>query len=69
MTPAKLADHAERVGSYLKESDADRLLGDAEDFGRRKPAAAAAIGIVVGLAASRFLKASSRAQHQSRFEG
>ena len=35
--PAKLADQAaqraERVGEYLKHNDADRILGDVEDFG------------------------------------
>jgi hypothetical protein len=66
---AKVAEHAERVGSYLIGSDADRLLGDAEDFGRRKPAVVAAVGVAVGFAASRFLKASSRNRHQSRVEG
>jgi hypothetical protein len=61
--PAKLADDAaqrvERAGGYLKESDADRILRDVEDFGRRQPLALLAGGIVLGFAASRFLKASS----------
>ena len=61
--PAKLAeqaaDRAERLGSYLKESDADRILGDVEDFGRRQPWAVIAGGVALGLVASRFLKASS----------
>lgn len=69
-TPAKLAEKAaertEQVGSYLRGSDADRLLGDIEDFGRRQPLAALAGGLVVGLAAARFLKASSRGRYQSR---
>jgi len=61
--PAKLADQAaqrvERVGGYLKESDGDRILRDVEDFGRRQPLLMLAGGLVLGLAASRFLKASS----------
>jgi hypothetical protein len=61
--PAKLADDAaqrvERVGGYLKDSDADRILRDVEDFGRRQPLALLAGGLVLGFAASRFLKASS----------
>jgi ElaB/YqjD/DUF883 family membrane-anchored ribosome-binding protein len=61
----RVADHADRVGSYLTESDADRLLGDAEDFGRRQPMAVVGIGMALGFAASRFLKASSR----KRYEG
>jgi len=61
--PARLAeqaaDRAERLGGYLKESDADRILRDVEDFGREKPWAVALGGLAVGFAASRFLKASS----------
>src|SRR5918997_4141212 len=53
------ADRAERLGGYLKESDGDRILRDAEDFARRKPWAVAAGGLAPGLAASRLLKASS----------
>jgi ElaB/YqjD/DUF883 family membrane-anchored ribosome-binding protein len=61
----RIADHADRMGSYLTESNADRLLSDVEDFGRRQPMAVVGIGVVVGFAASRFLKASSR----KRYEG
>jgi len=55
----QLAGYAERVGSYLQDKDAQTLLSDAEDFGRRQPLAVAAAGLIVGFAASRFLKASS----------
>lgn len=68
--PAKLAeqaaDRAERLGSYLKESDADRILGDVEDFGRRQPWAVIAGGVALGLVASRFLKASSINRYEKR---
>jgi hypothetical protein len=68
--PAKLAeqaaDRAERLGRYLKESDADRILGDVEDFGRRQPWAVIAGGIAVGLVASRFLKASSTRRYEQQ---
>ena len=71
--PAKLADQAadraERLGSYLNESDADRILGDVEDFGRRQPWAVIAGGIAVGLVASRFLKASSSRRYEQRTTG
>jgi hypothetical protein len=60
------ADRAERLGGYLKQSDADRILGDVEDFGRRQPLAVAAIGIAAGFMASRFLKASSSSRYASR---
>ncbi len=69
-TPARFADRAadqtERVGSYLRESDADKMLSDVEDFGRRQPLAVLAGGLVLGIAAARFLKASSRSRYQSR---
>ena len=69
-TPARLADPAadrvERVGSYLGQSDADRILRDVEDFGRRQPLAVLAGGMVLGIAAARFLKASSSRRYGSR---
>jgi hypothetical protein len=60
--PAKIAEQAaeraERVGSYLQQSDADRILSDVEDFARQRPWAVVAGGVALGFAASRFLKAS-----------
>lgn len=68
--PARLADQAaqrvERVGGYLADSDADRLLRDVEDFGRRQPLAVLAGGIALGFVAARFLKASSSRRYQSQ---
>jgi hypothetical protein len=60
----RVAHHAERLGGYLSDSDADRLLRDAEDFGRRQPLAVMAAGVAIGFAASRFLKASSRNRYE-----
>jgi hypothetical protein len=69
-TPAKLADQAaertEKLGSYLTESDADRILSDVEDFARKQPWAVVAGGLVLGFAASRFLKASSSQRYGQR---
>jgi hypothetical protein len=68
--PARLADRAaeqtERVGSYLKENDAEKMLHDVEDFGRQRPWAVMAGGVVLGVVAARFLKASSRSRYQQR---
>jgi hypothetical protein len=68
--PARLAeqaaDRADRLGTYLKDSDADRILGDVEDFGRRQPWAVIAGGVALGLVASRFLKASSLDRYEKR---
>jgi hypothetical protein len=60
----KAAHHAERLGGYLSESNADRILGDLEDFGRRQPLAVIGLGVAAGFVASRFLKASSRERYQ-----
>jgi len=67
--PARLADQAadraERLGTYLKESDADRILRDVEELGRKQPLALVAGGLAVGFVASRFLKASSQRRYAS----
>jgi hypothetical protein len=60
----RAADQAEKIGGWLEQSDADRILHDVEDFGRRQPLAVAAIGLAAGFAVSRFLKASSRSRYQ-----
>jgi len=71
--PAKVAeqaaDRAERLGGYLKHSNADDILGDIEDFGRRQPLAIALGGLALGFFASRFLKASSSERYQQYATG
>ena len=62
----RLAEYAERASRYLHDKDADAMLGDAEDFGRQKPMAVAAGALVLGFAASRFLKASSSKRYSAR---
>ena len=68
-TPAKYAeqaaDRAERLGGWLEDSDGDKILRDIEDFGRSKPWAVAAGGLLLGFAASRLLKASSSERYRS----
>jgi hypothetical protein len=69
-TPAKLADRAaertEQIGDYLSNTDGDKLLSDVEDLGRRQPWMVLGGGLIVGMAAARFLKASSRNRYQGR---
>jgi hypothetical protein len=71
--PAKFADQAaeqtEKVGSYLSGTGPDQMLHDLEDFGRRRPWALLAGGLVAGAAAARFLKASSRNRYAQRSTG
>jgi ElaB/YqjD/DUF883 family membrane-anchored ribosome-binding protein len=68
--PAELADKAAarvaELGDYLKRSDGDAILRDAERFGRDKPWAVVAGGVVLGIAASRFLKASSSRRYHEQ---
>jgi uncharacterized protein YjbJ (UPF0337 family) len=68
-TPARVAeqvaDRAESFGSYLRDADGERLLGDVEDVARRQPWLVAAGGLALGFAASRFLKASSSRRYQA----
>lgn len=65
----RLAEYAEKVGGYLRDKDSEALLQDAEEFGRRQPAAVAAGGLLLGFVASRFLKASSSRRYSSRSAG
>ena len=62
----QVAERAERAGSWMKESDADRILGDVEDFARSNPWAVAAGGLALGFVASRVLKASSSSRYEER---
>jgi hypothetical protein len=71
--PAKLADQAadqaEKVGSYLTGTGPEQMLHDVEDFGRSRPWALLAGGLVAGAVAARFLKASSRSRYEGRVGG
>jgi ElaB/YqjD/DUF883 family membrane-anchored ribosome-binding protein len=58
------AGRVERLGDYLSNARGDDVLRDVEDFARQRPWLVAGMGLIVGLAASRFLKASS----ERRFE-
>lgn len=67
--PARATEQAaqrmEEAGRWLEQSDADRILNDVEDFARRQPWAVLAGGLVLGFAASRFLKSSSQQRYSS----
>ena len=71
--PAQYADQAaervQSVGQWLERSDGDQILRDVEGFARKNPWAVAAGGVVLGLAASRFLKASSSERYRSSLSG
>jgi ElaB/YqjD/DUF883 family membrane-anchored ribosome-binding protein len=69
--PAKVVDGAagriDSLSSYLRDSDADRILDDVESWVRRRPWAAAGIGFLAGFLGSRFLKASSSNRYESQY--
>ena len=59
---AGMADRMERLGGYLERMQGAELLDDAERIARRSPWLVAGAAAVAGLAASRFLKASSESR-------
>jgi hypothetical protein len=58
------ADRAERLGSYLRDSDGDTILRDVEDIARRQPWAVATGALAAGFVAARLLKASSTERYR-----
>jgi hypothetical protein len=52
------AQQVDRVGDYLRHTDFEGLVRGAEDFARRQPAMFLGGALLLGIAASRFLKAS-----------
>ena len=55
----RIAEGIDRLTKDVKSRDVDGLVGMAEDFGRKQPAAFLAVSALAGFAASRFLKASA----------
>jgi hypothetical protein len=55
----QVTDRLQAVGGYLGSTQGDRMLRDLEAFGRRRPWGMIGLGLGLGVAASRFLKASS----------
>ena len=56
------ADQAEKVATYLREHDAREILGNVENFARRQPLLFLGGAFVLGMAASRFIKAATADQ-------
>jgi ElaB/YqjD/DUF883 family membrane-anchored ribosome-binding protein len=72
-TPARMVDQGaekiDQLAGYLRETDADQILTDAEQFARQRPWVVALVGVAAGLAASRVLKASSQRRYESYNSG
>jgi len=56
----KIASRIDRASSDFKNRDVDSLVGMAEEFGRRQPAAMLGIAAIAGFMSGRFLMASGR---------
>jgi hypothetical protein len=57
------ADRIERLGTYLELKSGDELMRDVEMFARRRPWMLAGLGMLAGVAAARFMKASSEQRY------
>lgn len=58
------ADFVDRLGQYLRDADSERLIGDLESYARKQPWLIAGGALVLGFAASRFLKTSSARRYR-----
>lgn len=54
------ADQVERFSGYLRESDVDQLIGEAQGFARSRPTVFLGAAVALGFLATRFLKSSSQ---------
>ena len=62
------AEFVDGIGRYLQDADSDRLFADLENVARKQPWAVAAGALVLGFAASRFLKTSSARRYREGTE-
>jgi len=64
----KIADKVEGLSKYLENADLRDLAGDLKNYARRNPAVFIGGAFLLGLAATRFVKSSSSAVSDRRFE-
>jgi hypothetical protein len=62
------ADQAERLAGYLRQTDAREIVETVQDVARRQPLLFVGGAFVLGLAASRFIKAAAGG-NQQRMQG
>jgi hypothetical protein len=60
-----LAEQADRVARYLRDTDLNRVRDDIEDLARRQPALVIGGALLLGVLAARFLKSSDRRTHEN----
>lgn len=61
----RVAGWTEDLSRYLRDANADRMIGDVEAFARRQPWTMAAGGALLGFAASRIVRAGSDRRRQT----
>jgi hypothetical protein len=54
-----IADSAEQLSNTIRDKSVDQLIGMAQDFGRKQPAAFVGAAALLGFVASRFVMASA----------
>jgi ElaB/YqjD/DUF883 family membrane-anchored ribosome-binding protein len=54
-----IADNAEQLSNTIRDKSVDQLIGMAQDFGRKQPAAFIGAAALLGFVASRFVMASA----------
>lgn len=55
----RAADQMEQASLYLHQTDLDQIVGDVESFARRQPMLFIASGLILGIAAARFIKSTT----------
>ncbi len=63
------AELVDKVAQYLQNADSDTLIGDLEHYARQQPWAIAGAALVLGFAASRFIKTSSVRRYHGAGDG
>jgi ElaB/YqjD/DUF883 family membrane-anchored ribosome-binding protein len=60
---SQAAERIDRLGSYLEQKRGHEVMRDLEMFARRRPWMLAGLGMLAGVAAARFMKASSEQRY------
>lgn len=65
----KAANSLERLSTYIREQDPKQLLGDVQNFGRRRPALLLGGAFLLGFAGARLIKSSMDTASQQQSYG
>jgi hypothetical protein len=65
----RASDQAQRFAEYLRNAEPDQVVNEVRNFARRQPTLFLGGAFMMGLVASRFLRASERDQQQDPYGG